>query len=98
MARASTSGSCTTNSIVAAKALSSSASRPLLKTYGLTTWSDSAYAGPELVLGVVPLKVTAAVMFNLADRSDVHPQFGIGFGFLSGPRDDRPAGRRYLRP
>ena len=46
-----------------------------------TGWSDSAYAGPELIFGVVPLKITAAVMFNLAERSDVHPQLGIGFGF-----------------
>ena len=51
------------------------------RTYGLTTWRNATYLGPQLTFSVSLLKASVGWMVDVDDRSDRHLQIGFGAGF-----------------
>lgn len=51
------------------------------RMYGLTTWRDATYLGPQLTLSFSLIKASVGWMVDVNDRSDRHLQIGFGGGF-----------------
>ncbi|HEX3905767.1 MAG TPA: hypothetical protein VH853_23275 [Polyangia bacterium] len=51
------------------------------RTYLPIGWRRATYAGPQLTLSVYVLKASMGWMFDVTDRTNNHPQLGVGFGF-----------------
>ena len=51
------------------------------RMYSATSWRHATYAGPQLSLSVLVLKVSMGWMIDVGDHTDHHLQFALGFGF-----------------
>jgi len=51
------------------------------RTYWVTSWRSTTYAGPQLSLSIYVLKASLGWMVDLGDHTDHHFQVAIGGGF-----------------